>query len=279
MVSGVLSHISFNDAVLLVSITYSSYDVLCRWDEFHGCVKPIQWQLILSYALVVTFRVSHFVGQHFADDDEDFLLNFRHKKLVLRSLVYLTWVGTLPFFILWTAIGTSWLYDIFSKTPECLPAGTQPWFLIFWQVLSYLWIVVHVVFCVIACDYERRIRTTEHDIRELENDSDIRSRWGTMSQFSSYGAAVGGVPWAKNRGLSANEIKKLPCQTHSGCSKECSICLNDIHEGDTARSLGRCGHTFHKACIDLWVLRCAECPLCKSEVGRVDGGTPLSSVV
>jgi hypothetical protein len=275
MVLGALSHISSNDAVLLISITYSGYDVLCRWDEFNSCVKPIQWQLIISYALVVVFRVSHFVGQHHAQDDEEFLLNFRHKKAMLQGLVYLTWIVTLPLFIAWTVIGTAWLYDIFSQSAECLPSGTQPWFLVFWQVLSYLWIVVHVVFCVIACDYERRLRSSEHDLRELENDGDILSRWGRMRHFAGYGAA----PWGKNRGLSADAIKQLPCEVHSGCVAECSICLNDIHDGDSERCLTGCGHTFHKACIDLWLVRCAECPLCKSEVRRVHESTALRSLV
>merc|ERR1719409_1698290 len=140
--------------------------------------------------LVVIFRVSHFVGQHFAEDDEDFLLSFRHKKEVLRIIVNVTWMATLPVFVAWTTLGTAWLYDIFSKSPECLPAGTQPWFLVFWQVLSYLWIVVHMVFCGIACDYERRIRLAEADVRDLmlEDDGDILTRWGRMTDFGSYGA-------------------------------------------------------------------------------------------
>jgi hypothetical protein len=278
MVAGALLKIGCNDAILLLSIAYSSYDVICKWDEFHTCSKPIQWQLIVSYALVVMFRLTHFVGQHFAEDDEDFLLNFRHKKPVLRMIVHVTWMVTLPIFVAWTALGTVWLYHVFSKSPECLPAGTQPWFLVFWQVLSYLWIVVHVTFCVIAVDFERRIRNAESDARELETDGDVLQRWGRISELThtSYGA----VPWVKKRGLSASEIKKLPCVTHRGCAEECSICLNDIYDGDSARSLPGCGHSFHKACIDLWVLRCAECPLCKSEVTTTSSrATPLTALV
>jgi len=274
-----LSKIGYNDAILLLSIAYSSYDVICKWDEFHSCAKPIQWQLIISYGFVVIFRVSHFVGQHFAEDDEDFLLNFRHKKPVLQLIVHVTWMATLPIFIAWTGLGTIWLYHVFSKSPECLPAGTQPWFLVFWQVLSYLWIVVHVTFCVIAVDFERRIRNEESDARELESDGDVLQRWGRISELSSYGAVSGMVPWAKKRGLSASDIKKLPCMPHHGRPEECSICLNDIYKGDLERSLPGCGHSFHKACIDLWVLRCAECPLCKHAVSTNGRGTPLPAVV
>lgn len=275
MAIGALAKIGCNDAILLLSIAYSSYDIICKWDEFHACAKPIQWQLIVSYMLVVIFRVSHFVGQHFAEDDEDFLLSFRHKKEVLRIIVNVTWMATLPVFVAWTTLGTAWLYDIFSKSPECLPAGTQPWFLVFWQVLSYLWIIVHVTFCAIAVDMERRTCNAERDARELESDGDVLQRWGRMSEFSNYGA----VPWVKKRGLSAIDIKKLPCITHRGCSQECAICLNDIHEGDSERALPGCGHSFHKACIDLWVLRCAECPLCKKEVTIKGSATPMTALV
>lgn len=271
MVAGIrslISRVGYNDAVLFVSIVYSSFDVLCKWGDYHACSKPIQWQLILSYMFVLIFRLSHFLGQHHAEEGEDFLLNFRHTKPIPRLLVTMTWAFTLPMFALWTALGTFWLYDIFHKTPECLPLGTQPWFLVFWQVLSYLWIVVHMVFCGIACDYERRIRLAESDVRDLmlEDDGDILTRWGRMTDFGSYGA----VPWLKQRGLSATEVKKLPCSTHRGGAIECSICLNDINEGDSERKLTRCGHTFHKSCIDLWVLRCADCPLCKTDVKGVE---------
>lgn len=265
MVAGIVSRISCNDAVLLVSIAYSSFDLLSRWSEFRGCDKPIQWQLIVSYMLVITFRVSHFVGQSFADDGEDFLLNFRHKQAVPWFLMRMTWAFTLPLFIVWTGLGSVWLYDVHHATPQCLPTGTQTWFLLFWQFLSYLWIMVHIVFCSIACGFEYKIRAAERDVQQLEQDSDAVNRWGPMSAFAEYGA----VPW-KKKGLSAADIKKLPLCTHQGCEAECSICLNDVQEGDEVRTLPGCGHSFHRACIDLWVLRCAECPLCKREVMQAE---------
>lgn len=266
MVTGIISRIGTNDAVLLASIAYSSFDILCRWSEFATCNKPVAWHLIISYMFVITFRVSHFVGQGYVDDGEDFLLNFRHKKAMPRILVCMTWAFTLPFFTMWTGLGSVWLYDIMQETPHCLPAGTQPWFLIFWQVLSYLWIAVHVVFCAIACGFERQIRATERDVQQLEQDSDVVDRWGHMSTFSGYGS----VPWRKKRGLSVADIKKLPLSMHHGFTAECSICLNDIKEGDSVRTLVGCGHSFHRACIDLWVLRCADCPLCKCEVRQAE---------
>lgn len=45
---------------------------------------------------------------------------------------------------------------------------------------------------------------------------------------------------------------------------ECVVCLDGL-QGTSVRTLP-CGHKFHTACIDEWVVRGnGECPLCKSE--------------
>ena len=45
-----------------------------------------------------------------------------------------------------------------------------------------------------------------------------------------------------------------------GCS--CSICLEEYEVGTYKRELS-CSHTFHKKCIDKWLLNSNCCPLCK----------------
>jgi hypothetical protein len=35
---------------------------------------------------------------------------------------------------------------------------------------------------------------------------------------------------------------------------------------DICRELPGCGHVFHESCIDLWLLRRGDCPLCKHRV-------------
>lgn len=258
----IFNQISSNDCILLFSLAYSAFDISYEWENFQTCVQPIQWWLLLSYVFVIVFRVSHHVGNHHANEGEDFLLNLRQQKALPRFLVKLTWLLLLPLFAVWTVIGTIWFRDVLLRSPECLPMGAHPWFIGFWQALSYLWILVHIMFGAIAWILERRMRTAEGNIRQIEDDDTI-NRWGVMSNISGYAA----MPWTHNKGLSPKDIEQLPTETWccDDCA-ECSICLNDVNDGDIVRRLPGCGHTFHKSCIDLWVLRHASCPLCKRDV-------------
>ncbi|KAI5081272.1 hypothetical protein GOP47_0004455 [Adiantum capillus-veneris] len=51
-----------------------------------------------------------------------------------------------------------------------------------------------------------------------------------------------------------------------GSSPTCSICLDPFRHCDEVRRLPCCGHVFHTACIDVWILRrCRQaCPLCRA---------------
>lgn len=47
---------------------------------------------------------------------------------------------------------------------------------------------------------------------------------------------------------------------------ECRVCLSEVEEGQNVRSL-KCRHTFHKDCLDQWLLQnWATCPLCRTKV-------------
>jgi len=269
----ILNNIGTNDCVLLLSLAYSSVDIVMEWDNFKGCVQPIHWWLLLSYGFVIVFRIAHLLGNtQTGGESEDFLLNLRQQKTIPRILVKVTWFLLLPIFAIWTVTGSFWFKDVMTYTPECLPMGAHPWFIGFWQALSYLWIGVHLIFGGIACVMERRIRKAEGNIREIE-DADSIARWGHMSNISGYAAMVG----SKNAGLDAKDIEQLPSETWEGCEDaECSVCLSDICQGDAVRRLPGCSHVFHKSCIDLWVLRRADCPLCKCKVAscKQEGKTP-----
>lgn len=45
---------------------------------------------------------------------------------------------------------------------------------------------------------------------------------------------------------------------------ECVICLNQFKEGQKCRLMKKCGHRFHRSCIDRWLMVEQQCPLCRS---------------
>merc|ERR1712107_777546 len=71
--------------------------------------------------------------------------------------------------------------------------------------------------------------------------------------------------------LSAEEIERQTkcsvfCANSSAEGDECSVCLAEYEDGDPIREL-RCSHMFHTKCIDPWLARSGQCPICKQSVG------------
>jgi len=278
--------LGLNDAVLLASLMYACVDLAVEWEAFSVCSRPIHKWLLVSYICVVVFRITHWLGSRavaFAESAllagrvgrpggpaaaavGDMLLNLRHKEAFPRAVATLTWTVGLPFFSLWTLLGSLWMHDVLDKTPECFPTSTHLYFSLFWVVVCYAWIIIHFALGVVAFMLERRVRRAEGSLRQIE-DEDVRQRWGSVSQMSGFHELVDGTP-ATGDGLKPAEIQDLPCETAGPTlgQKECSICLNEFELGDACRCLPGCSHTFHKSCIDLWLLRRAECPLCKKAV-------------
>lgn len=266
----VLSQVSCNDAVLVLSLCYLSLDMQLEWEYFAGCRRPIHKWLLVSYGLIVASRVVYVGGTILATQDSgDFLLNLRPKETTMRVLMSLTWLVILPFFTIWTVLGTSWLSDIHHFTPHCLPNGVHLWFLAIWQLLSYFWIIIHCGLGIVAWFLERKVRKAEGDLRQIE-DADVLARWGQVSRLHGYTSLT---RMSTAGGLTPSQIGCLPCEIlgNDSIEEECPICLNILHPGDAVRQLTSCSHTFHRSCIDLWLLRRADCPLCKRDVKTEEG--------
>lgn len=53
---------------------------------------------------------------------------------------------------------------------------------------------------------------------------------------------------------------------HSVEGRRCHVCLSDYEVGQECRKLNNCNHTFHKECIDQWLITGRNsCPLCRGE--------------
>jgi Ring finger domain len=77
--------------------------------------------------------------------------------------------------------------------------------------------------------------------------------------------------------LCKEELKQIPIVKYSGDGPTdgfgfdtvCAICLDSFEVGDTLRILPNCNHSFHRSCIDPWLLGTDEdvvtsiCPTCR----------------
>lgn len=259
-----------NDFVLLFSLLYSFYDIVSEWEHFSSCRGPVHHWLLVSYGCVIGFRGVHLLGSYLTETAAraaigtptvattgDFLLDWRQKHVVPRALASFMWAMALPFFAVWTLIGTYWLHKTYFETPHCVPSATHLWFSLFWLILCYVWIFAHFVLGGIALVLERRLRRAE--VSRLQN-------------YTSLPVLGNDAVFSRGQGLTATQIRALPGVYQQDDDREaqealeCSICITSLEPGDALRRLCGCGHTFHRSCVDLWLLRCADCPLCKRKV-------------
>jgi hypothetical protein len=57
--------------------------------------------------------------------------------------------------------------------------------------------------------------------------------------------------------------ERLEQEEEAGDVPECAICLAEFASGDEVRVLPTCGHGFHAACVDAWLLSSSTCPSCR----------------
>jgi len=263
--------VSTSDVVLIVSLAYLSVDLLCEWNGFIECHKPVHVWLLVSYGLVLASRLVYMLGSLVsASSSEDFLLNLRHKSAASRLMLRTMWGVIVPVFAAWSVVGSVWIYQVLDRTPNCMPDGMHFWFLGLWQALSYTWILIHCGLGAMAWIMERRLRKAEVDLRSIE-DADVLARWGQLS-FDGYASLP---PELQGRGLSPAAIHTLPgvrlrAANESQEEEDCPICLLPMQTGDCIRQISACDHAFHRSCIDLWLLRTADCPVCKHKVVAAD---------
>jgi hypothetical protein len=77
---------------------------------------------------------------------------------------------------------------------------------------------------------------------------------------------------AQPRGLSRDEISRLPSRTHrkkDGDDKSCVVCMSEFQTREKIRTLRPCHHDFHQKCIDRWLKEHNTCPICRETVQTI----------
>jgi len=93
------------------------------------------------------------------------------------------------------------------------------------------------------------------------------------------------IPILSERGLSINTLNNATEIINFEALEEptlCSICRDTMTSNAVCRKIKNCNHLFHIVCIDQWLERNNNCPLCRSRVtagtGTGTGVTPSSTL-
>lgn len=49
-------------------------------------------------------------------------------------------------------------------------------------------------------------------------------------------------------------------------AKDCAVCLECFNEGEWCRRLPDCNHVFHVNCVDSWLTKVLNCPICRAPI-------------
>jgi len=94
------------------------------------------------------------------------------------------------------------------------------------------------------------------------------ARCSRLCNPSAYSVDAAAMPAAARKGVEKEALRKLPTVPFEGGDAgerpECAICLAEFACGDEVRVLPPCGHAFHAACVDTWLLCTSTCPSCRS---------------
>merc|ERR1712187_641855 len=221
--------------------------------------------LVANYGLLMASRLLQIAGVVASPVglEDLFLLNLRPDSFLMKFLTCCAWMVNLPFLLVSSVVGTVVFVQGCSDT-ECWPGDMMHMiFILFWIVLSYIWVGMHVRLAVMAVRTEAQLRKNEAELRAVVTDhGDVVARWGHVSASEDPTAL---------KGMSSQDIASLPSSTIQATQDDdiCSICVDSFVEGDCVRCLDTCGHKFHQSGIDLWLLRQANCPLCKQTVSAI----------
>ena len=109
---------------------------------------------------------------------------------------------------------------------------------------------------------------------EIPDENGVRHPMNYEISFTSYDVQTG-LAKRKNKIRETTEhlatYRKVKGDDPLIESKEsCSICYDTYLVGQYKRVLDKCGHTFHKKCVDKWFVSNPnlECPLCRAKYNK-----------
>ena len=102
---------------------------------------------------------------------------------------------------------------------------------------------------------------------------ELMTREATFEALTARSAIGGGTPARVVESIPKRTFRKRRRWLASGRSTHetmtCAVCLETFEDGDTVRSLPRCAHEFHAACVDRWLKKRDACPICRRSIEEI----------
>ncbi|XP_022158249.1 E3 ubiquitin-protein ligase RING1-like [Momordica charantia] len=73
---------------------------------------------------------------------------------------------------------------------------------------------------------------------------------------------------------SATAVAIIEAEEIIDSDRDCAICFEGFEEKQVCRVIEKCGHFFHKDCVDQWLTMERGCPLCRCFVLLVSDNSP-----
>ncbi|KAF0890199.1 hypothetical protein E2562_038762 [Oryza meyeriana var. granulata] len=140
------------------------------------------------------------------------------------------------------------------------------------MVLTLLGFCVSVLFIVFVCSRLLCALVRRRRARgRLRRSSPPLGHLADAGVLSIYVDRQGHVQQPGGRGLDHAAVAAFPTRAFSAAADsssgsaatQCVVCLAEYEEKDVLRVLPYCGHGFHVACIDIWLLHHSTCPVCR----------------
>ncbi|KAK4390688.1 E3 ubiquitin-protein ligase [Sesamum angolense] len=106
-------------------------------------------------------------------------------------------------------------------------------------------LIVYVICCYMIMDF---LSQDEDDLTPFDQDSSQTPDHTSYSHFS------------------VEELQEITC-LYRGAGASCSvcaICLENLQHAEVCRVLPACHHEFHAQCIDPWLSKRLNCPICRA---------------
>lgn len=135
---------------------------------------------------------------------------------------------------------------------------------VFETVVAYLLIYTTLVISSSVCIY-LRVRTVTFN---EETTTNVPPQQPPMQPPIQYGITESGRERIETRIITrrpSRESSKKSSEEESSSSSKCAVCLGEFL-GRERIDILPCGHVYHHACIEQWLVRASVCPECKQDI-------------